>query len=178
MGKEKWNDSLIVTDTREQAAFWPDSPRVTLHTGDVSVRGFEARIGVERKSVSDLLGSLGGVGGNRRRRFEAAFARLGQIERGAVVIEGGIAEIYKARRFGRITPAHAIGAMISWSARYRVPVYFCSSRTEAKSVCKTYLRLAFEEFQKADKSVSNGQAGGADKLATLSPGPDGMAHDK
>jgi ERCC4-type nuclease len=148
MTKEKWDDSYIVTDTREQAPFWPDSQRVTLHTGDVSVRGLETRIAVERKSVSDLLGSLGGRGGDRRRRFEAAFERLGKIERGAVVIEGGIAEIYKARRFGRITPAQAIGAMISWSARYRVPVYFCTDRVAAKSVCKTYLRLAFEEFQK------------------------------
>ena len=146
--KEKWDESYIVTDTREQNPFWPESERVTLHTGDVSVRGFETRIGVERKSVSDLLGSLGGARGVRRKRFEAAFARLGQIERGAVVIEGGIAEIYKARRYGRITPAMAIGAMISWSARYRVPVYFCTNRTEAKSVCKTYLRLAWEEFQK------------------------------
>ena len=143
-----WEDSYIVTDTREQAPFWPEARRVTLHTGDYSVGGLEDRVSVERKSVSDLLGSLGGRGGVRRKRFEAAFERLGALPRGCVVIEGTISEIYKARRYGRITPAHAVGAMISWAARYRVPVFFCGGRVEARSVTKTYLRLAWEEFQK------------------------------
>jgi ERCC4-type nuclease len=191
MTKEKWDDSYIVTDTREQAPFWPDSPRCTLTTGDYSVRELTDKISVERKSVSDLLGSLGGVRGVRRVRFEAEFERLGKLDRGAVVIEGGIAEIYKARRFGRITPAHAVGAMISWAARYRVPVFFCTDRVAAKSVCKTYLRLAWESFQNpasstpsgTDKSVASGQGKLADRAklankaittAVLSLGPDGM----
>jgi len=149
MSKEKWDDSLIVSDTREQEPFWPEAKRVTLTTGDYSVLGFESRIAVERKSVQDLLGSLGGRGGIRRRRFESAFERLSHFERGAVCIEGGTAEIRKAKTWGRITGSHGIGAMISWSARYRVPVYFCSDRTAAKSVCKTYLRLAWEALRDA-----------------------------
>lgn len=54
----------------------------------------------------------------------------------------------KAKTWGRIKGSHAVGAMISWSARYRVPVFFCTNRSAAKSVCKTYLRLAWQEFQK------------------------------
>ena len=148
--KGKWDDALIRIDTREQAPLWPrtDANKATLHTGDYSVSGYESRVAVERKSVSDLLGSLGGRGGVRRKRFESEFQRLGGLERGAVVIEGTISQIYKARRFGRITPAHAIGAMISWAAKYRVPVFFCDDRYIARSVTKTYLRLAWEAFQK------------------------------
>ena len=150
MAETEWEDGLIVVDTREQAPLWPEARRVTLHTGDYSIAGYETRCAVERKSVPDLLGSLGGRGGARRKRFEAAFERLGKLDRGAVVIEGTVKGIYAARRFGRITPAHAVGAMISWAARYRVPVFFCDDRVVARSVTKTYLRLALEAFTKPD----------------------------
>lgn len=63
------------------------------------------------------------------------------------MIEGGIHEIMAAKTWGRIKGSHGIATMISWSARYRVPVYFCSDRVAARSVCKTYLRLAWQHFQ-------------------------------
>lgn len=155
--KEKWDDSFIVCDTREQAPFWPDAPRVTLTTSDYSVVNLTDKVGVERKSLSDLLGSLGGVRGIRRKRFEAEFERLGKLDRKAVVIEGSLSAIYKVKRWGRVTPAMAIGAMFSWEGRYGVPVHWCEDRTQARAVTKIILRLAWEEFRKAPPSVSNGQ---------------------
>ena len=142
--KQTWDDSLLVTDTREQLALFETSMRVTLKTGDMSVLGLESQVAVERKSVADLLGSLGGKCGARRKRFEAEFARLGKMERGAVVIEGTMRQIRQAPRFGRITANHAIGAMTSWGARHRVQVTYCNDRQEARAWVKLYLRLAWE----------------------------------
>ena len=141
--KKTWDDSVLVTDTREQLALFETSRRVTLKTGDMSVLGLEGQVAVERKSISDLLGSLGGKGGVRRKRFEAEFARLGAMPRGAVVIEGTMRQIRQAPRFGRITANHAIGAMTSWGARYKVQVTYCNDRQEARAWVKLYLRLAW-----------------------------------
>lgn len=144
MAKPVWDDSLIRVDTREQAPLWEVAEKATLHTGDYAVVGYEDKIAVERKSIADLLGSLGGKGGVRRKRFEAEFARLGAMPRKAVVIEGTISAIYKAPRFGRIGPSHAIGAMFSWEQKYGVPVHFVESRMQARAVVKLILRQAWE----------------------------------
>ena len=63
------------------------------------------------------------------------------------MIEGTITQVLAAKTWGRIKGVHAVGAMISWSARHRVPVYFCDGRAQARSVTKTYLRLAWEELR-------------------------------
>ena len=60
------------------------------------------------------------------------------------MIEGGPVEIYSAKTWGRIKGAHAIGAMMSWGAKYNVPVWFAGNRTMAKSMTKTWLRMAWE----------------------------------
>ncbi len=61
-------DMTIVQDTREQRPLvFPEAKvRVaTLTTGDYSLEHFEDKITIERKSLPDLLGSLG----NDRDRF-------------------------------------------------------------------------------------------------------------
>ena len=99
----------VIIDTREQAAFrflnfladakhkrkvkgedcWY-TPRLfiptevgTLRTGDYSIQGFETRIAVERKSLSDLFGTLGAG----RDRFVRELERMATMEVAAVVIE-------------------------------------------------------------------------------------------
>ena len=63
----------ILIDTREQlpldfARYEVDVERATLATADYSLQGLETIVGVERKSESDLLGSLT----QGRDRFERA----------------------------------------------------------------------------------------------------------
>lgn len=91
----------IVIDTREQhpysfTNFYTNSAegrrpllirtsRETLRTGDYSILGMEDLIAVERKSLSDLYGTLG----TGRERFERELARFAKLRWGAVVIEAG-----------------------------------------------------------------------------------------
>src|SRR5262245_32131111 len=47
-----------------------------LRTGDYSLRGYESRVAVERKSPQDLYGTIGG----RRACFQRELARLNEME--------------------------------------------------------------------------------------------------
>jgi ERCC4-type nuclease len=69
------NTLTILIDTREQAplkfATFPTEP-ATLATGDYSVQGLEDSITIERKSISDLIGSLT----SGRERFQREIQRM------------------------------------------------------------------------------------------------------
>jgi hypothetical protein len=95
----------VVADTREQLPFGFQGMlcdakdgggpltvpvvRGTLKSGDYSLKGFESRVAVERKSVADLFGTLG----QGRDRFERELGRLAEMEYAAVVVEGDWREI-------------------------------------------------------------------------------------
>lgn len=55
----------------------------TLKTADYSVKGFETEIAIERKSLTDLFGTLG----SGRERFERELERLSEFKVAHVVIE-------------------------------------------------------------------------------------------
>lgn len=61
--------------------------RATLREGDYSARGLEGRVAIERKSVSDLVGSLT----HGRERFVRELERLATYDFKAIVIEGSLA---------------------------------------------------------------------------------------
>jgi hypothetical protein len=88
--------------------------------------------------------------GRGRERFRAEFERLAALRYAAVVVEGSMGAIMKGRRYGRITPAHALGTMGSWAMEYRVPVFYCDGRSQAKWYIHTLLRLAAEKAERPD----------------------------
>lgn len=82
---------------------------------DYSIEGMETRIQVERKSISDLFGTLGG----RREKFEAEIKRLHEdCQFAAVVVEGGFEDVVKWRGNGP-EPKSVIGTVVAWQQRYR-----------------------------------------------------------
>lgn len=60
-------------------------PTITqgLPTGDYSIQGHESSIAIERKSLNDLYGTLGGG----RERFERELVRLSQMKVAHIVVE-------------------------------------------------------------------------------------------
>ena len=103
----------ILRDSREQAPFafagYPCTVETAaLASGDYSLRGFAARIAVERKSLADLVGCLG----RDRERFQRELARLRGYDSAAVVVEDPAVDLpgrtlpWKAGRRGRL----AVGA--------------------------------------------------------------------
>ena len=159
-----------MTDTREQKAFWPDGKRATLRTGDYSVAGLADVVAVERKSGQDLLGSMGGNKSIRRQRLLREFRRLSLMRFGAFVVECPAPGLYTLPAWGRITPSHAIGSLISWQQEYRVTVYWAESVADARQWTRTWLRQAWER-------ASGLKAGRHDRPECPCGGGEFLAHD-
>src|SRR5947209_8589441 len=81
-------DQQIAIDTREPidtAYDFGDLPtrRIKLDSADYSVVGYENRLGLERKTVEDHIGSLT----RERERFERELERLAAFERALILVE-------------------------------------------------------------------------------------------
>ena len=126
MSKPKKHAPLtILVDTREQmpldfSPFAPEGVSVesaTVWPGDYTIKGWEKSIAFERKSVSDLIGTLKGgyVGKDSIRRYESRFdLELEELERhydrAFVIIEPDRPEVI---RQANGNPACDAGAQIA-----------------------------------------------------------------
>lgn len=117
----------IAVDTREQIRYLFDgyeSYRTTLPTGDYSLEGLTDCVAVERKGYLDAWACVAG----ERQRFERCLDRLSQLDRAAIVIECSMAEFaVQPAQVKRVMPATAVGSYLSWSIKYRVPVFFAEN---------------------------------------------------
>jgi ERCC4-type nuclease len=138
----------IAVDTREQAP-WSflgikadakdnEKPLLvktvqkTLQTGDYSIEGLEGQIAVERKSHSDLVGSVS----SGRDRFEREFVRMSTMPYAAVIVEASMAEIlHHPPLHSKMNPKAVIRTALSWSIRYGVHWWFAPSRSHAETLC-------------------------------------------
>jgi len=118
----------IAVDTREILRYtFPDheSYRMTLKTGDYSLEGFTDVLAVERKNHGDAWQMLTG----ERKRFERCLERLSQLDRAAIVIESSMKEFcIPPSQIKRVNAATAMGSYISWSTKWRIPVFFAENR--------------------------------------------------
>ena len=131
----------IVQDTREQAPFTFSGYPVevsagTLEAGDYSLAGFTRRIAIERKSLSDLAGCLGG----ERDRFERELARLRGYDFAAVVVESPTEPLKQGRYIGKLDCRAAWQSVLAFSMRYRMPFIFCRDRADAEATTFDLLR--------------------------------------
>lgn len=135
---------VLVYDTREQLPFALTgfaAMKETLDAGDYSILGYEDRVAVERKSYLDAWGSMS----TGRARFERCVKRLAALDRAAIVIECSLTQLAtQPGRIERTTPASVVGGLISWSAQYALPVFFCDTREQAERVTIRFLASWFK----------------------------------
>ncbi len=132
-------DLVILCDTREQLPLTlPNSRRATLATGDYSVEGYEQLIAVERKTLEDLYGCFG----QSRERFVRELDRLAAYRYPAIVIEASLAQVVAGARHSQVHPNSAIGSLVAWSTRYRIPCWLCGNRAGAATVTHRILTKA------------------------------------
>ena len=128
----------IVIDTREQAPYRfaeYETIRKGIKSGDYSLEGYENHVAVERKSHADAYGCVGAS----RKRFEECLGRLSLLDRACVVIECGLSEFAVPPSRTRVDARMAVGSYISWSVKYRIPVYWCDTREYAERVTVRFL---------------------------------------
>lgn len=130
----------IIIDTREPertALRFGDIAirRTKLDTGDYSIEGYEKEVAVERKEKSDAYSCVGGD----RERFERCLDRLSRLKRAAIVIECNLRSFTVPPSRSAISPQQAVGSYISWSCRYRLPIFWCENRDYAARVTLRFL---------------------------------------
>jgi ERCC4-type nuclease len=134
----------IAIDTREQLRYQFDgytSYRTTLVTGDYSLRGFENVLAVERKNHADAWAMLT----DSRKRFERCLERMAVLDRAAIVIESSLAEFcIPPPQVKRVNAATAVGSYLSWSCKYRIPVYWAESRQWGERVTLRFLAAYYK----------------------------------
>lgn len=132
------DDIIIAIDTREQLPYaFPGAEVRTLPTGDYSLIGLEDRVAIERKSKADAYGSLG----QGRARFRREWERLAQLDYAAVVIEDTLPGFLQRPAHSKMSPASAVGTLLAWSVRYRVPVFFAGDRAHAQALTGKLLQM-------------------------------------
>lgn len=118
----------IVVDPREQTPWEFDHPTIsgTLATGDYGLQGLESIIAIERKSLADLLGVVGGG----RERFEREIQRLLAYPCRAIIVEGSWRELEEGGWNSKVSPAAAVGSCLAWIGA-GVPVVMAGDRDRA-----------------------------------------------
>ncbi len=111
--------------------------RGTLPTADYSILGLEHHIAVERKSLGDLLGCIGGG----RERFERELQRLLAYPSRALVIESTWAEIERGDWRSHVDKNAAMGSLIGWVAM-GIPVIMAGNRELAQQFAARFLFIA------------------------------------
>lgn len=136
----------IIVDSREQIPYLFESydwRRGTLKTGDYSLEGFSDVLAVERKNKLDAWAMLS----NERKRFERCLERLSLLDRAAIVIECSMAEFCEPPpNVFRVNAATAMGSYISWSTKYRIPVYFAENRQWGERVTLRILAAYYKHI--------------------------------
>jgi len=131
------DDYIIIVDSREQKPYFTKNVEVAgLKTGDYSIKGYEDRIAIERKSIADLFGTLGK--GNKR--FKKELERSRSLEYFAIIIDGTFRQVrdkdfpdsYRTKMKGFVI----LKILFTLIVKYKVHVFFGGDRKQSKSIVK------------------------------------------
>jgi ERCC4-type nuclease len=143
---------FVLVDRREQRPLnLPNAEPATLTTGDYSIRtpdrDYRDRIAVERKSLEDLYGCFG----QSRERFSRELQRLAAYPYPAIVVEATWSDVINGTRFSRIHPHSAIGSLIAWETKYRIPVWLVGDRRAAATTVQKILEFAVKYIESVEQ---------------------------
>jgi len=141
----------IIVDTREQKPLWNKNTLATtieskgLKVGDYSLKNHENKIAIERKSPTDLFGTLGAG----HKRFKKELEKAADYDYFGIYIESSFMSIlnknfensYRSKMKGFVI----IKILETLKLKYNIDVVFCNNRNEMKrrikSIFNSYLNL-------------------------------------
>lgn len=137
----------IICDTREQAPYtfarWAGDVEVirgTLRVGDYAVQGLEHHAAIERKSLSDLIGSLS----RERSRFERELQRGAALRRFWVVIEASVESVRVHDYKSKMLPHAVMQSIAALEVRHGTRFVWAGSRAGGEywthSLLEKYMR--------------------------------------
>ncbi len=131
---------IIITDTREQRPLiftHLTTERGTLQSGDYSIKGLEHEFAIERKSISDLLGSLT----KGRERFERELHRLRGFSFARVLVVGEPHELHRTAANSKAI----FSSITSLEVRWQVPFVWEASPQLAARLVERWAWFMYRE---------------------------------
>lgn len=125
-----------------------------IKSGDYSIEGYEDRVAVERKSLSDAYSTF--CAG--RDRFERELERLNAMEFAGVVIEASWPSILKQPPpHTKFSPKSFFRSVIAWQVRFpKIQWWAAETRWMAERVTFNWLRRFYEDDQERKKKEAAG----------------------
>jgi len=127
-----------------------------LDCGDYSVSPYEKEFFVERKTLSDLIGSFSTAKKERqeqgvpshRQNFREMWERSEGYTHKFLMTEGCFTDILEKNYRADFNPNSLIASLLSWQIKYRFNWFFVSNEAEGQKavyyLCKEFLRLKTE----------------------------------
>ena len=153
------NSFIIIVDKREQLPWQFTGYDVRLiyailETGDYSIFGLQNNVCAERKSLSDLFGSLG----KGHKVFMDRMKRMRDFECKALVIEATYDRVlHPYKNYSKVHPSSVIGSLSKIAAVYNIPVIFAGGRRNAQSfvyhMFRHYRESKFKVEVKSDPTI-------------------------
>jgi len=135
----------VVIDTREQLGWtFPDNVETVscgLHAADYSLLGFETLIGIERKSIDDLVSTVI----HSRKRFTKELIRLQSYRFKIVAVEAELEDILEHRYSSDAHPNSIIGSILSLEMNYGISFHWWGNRQIAQWMAHKWLEWAWKK---------------------------------
>ncbi len=130
---------IIIIDTREQLPFefsnTVDVQSAPLDAGDYSVAGMTASVAIERKSLSDFVGSI--TAG--RERFWNCCDRMSRLDFACIVVECSMDDVLTSNYRSKARPQSVIGSALAIHVDFGIPVIWAGNRTNAANITERLL---------------------------------------
>ena len=131
--------------------------RGTLDVGRYSVLGLEHVIAVHRRSLDELLSSVG----SGREFFAREVQRMLAYPVRALVVEASWLDVERGNWHPRVTPASVVGSLVGWIA-HGLPVVMAGDRARAGKLTSRLLftaaRRRWREFREMANQVHDKRA--------------------
>jgi ERCC4-type nuclease len=154
----------ILVDTREQDPYTFAPPRyadvqteaATLQTSDYSLAGLTDKIGLERKSLSDLTGTLT----TGRERFTRECERGVAFDYYGLIIEASMEDVRQHNYRSQMTPQSLLQTLATYSVRYGLHVHWCGCRAGGEYMVYSLLGKYLREAENRLKAIIKAHGGG------------------
>lgn len=140
---------IIHSGAEQKPWVFPEDVRVLrgpLRTGDYTVEGLHTRLCLERKSLSDLVGTLM----HDWLRFVKQLRRMAAMDVAVIAVEATPADLYAKKYLGDSNPESVMGKCSAIMIDYGIPVVWWGDRESAQRAALQFLTLAHEKLSRAN----------------------------
>jgi DNA excision repair protein ERCC-4 len=122
---------MLIVDTREQKPYLNIFKKINqkylrkkLDVGDYSLKNYENKFAIERKTLDDFICSIT----RGRKRFEKELEKAKSFEYFALIIECSFYDIKNRNYYSKIEPEVILSTIFKWSTKYKIPIFFMDTR--------------------------------------------------